>query len=267
MTHPTPIRRSRIACLALAASVMVGAIGIGSATPASATPTPQQYFIIRAHLDFFDREPTADEITWWDAYLATHSRSGMITSMIESGEFTNYWVAGAHTRYVDGFETSDADFIDHLSDLSSTHNYLATELDVLESASYFSINGGTNTGYVTAIYWDTLNRAPDSGGLSYWVGRLNAATSTRRQVANSFIRSSEAAGKRVGGPSSASSCLTIDFDSLESIHAGSYCLILDRMADSGGLSYWTGQLTGSAQLPTLWASLAGSTEYYNLAQP
>jgi hypothetical protein len=38
------------------------------------------------------------------------------------------------------------------------------------------------------------------------------------------------------------------------------------MADSGGATYWSGVLAGTDQLPSLWASLAGSTEYFTNAQ-
>lgn len=45
-----------------------------------------------------------------------------------------------------------------------------------ESAALYS---GDNTAFVTAIYNNVLNRAPDSEGLAFWVGALNSSALTR----------------------------------------------------------------------------------------
>jgi hypothetical protein len=68
----------------------------------------------------------------------------------------------------------------------------AFRANLLGSSEYYR-NFGFNspTGFVTALYADLLNRAPDSGGLAHWVAQLNGGTS-RASVANSFLSSSEA---------------------------------------------------------------------------
>lgn len=84
-------------------------------------------------------------------------------------------------------------------------------------------------------------------------------------MASYFIRTSEAAGLRVGS-ASIPSCSSTAFATSADLDAGSYCLILDRVADAPGRTFWIGQLTGTAQLPAMWASFAGSVEYFNNAQ-
>jgi hypothetical protein len=49
----------------------------------------------------------------------------------------------------------------------------------------------TNTQFVTLLYNNVLNRAPDSGGLAFWTGHLDSATQTRAQVLIGFSESQE----------------------------------------------------------------------------
>ncbi|HEV7722115.1 MAG TPA: DUF4214 domain-containing protein, partial [Iamia sp.] len=153
-----------------------------------------------------------------------------------------------------------------VTNLKANGNFVASESAIMASSAYFTASGGTNTSYVEAVYQDVLQRPADAPGLSYWAGRLTAGTSTRTSIANYFIRTTEAATRRVAGTSGATSCASVELIDVESIPAGSYCIVLDRLADAPGTTYWTTQLTATDQMPSLWASLAGSTEYYNSAQ-
>ena len=59
------------------------------------------------------------------------------------------------------------------------------------SASAPADHGGANdSAFVTALYENILDRAPDAAGLAYWVGQL-AGTSTRTSVLLSFTGSTE----------------------------------------------------------------------------
>lgn len=213
------------------------------------------------------REPTANEYTWWNAYLVSGSRETMVTSILQDDAFQYFWIAGVHTYYYGYFDSLDAGVDGQVSALASSNNYVATEVSVLSSSRYFTAAGSTNTLFVTELFRDILLREPDPSSLSYWVGRLNAGTSTRAQVATSLIRSSEGAARRVNGTAGQTACSSTVLTDEASLVAGSYCIVHDRLADPSGYSYWTGQLTGSGQLPTLWANLSGSTEYFNGAQP
>ncbi|MDH5288884.1 MAG: DUF4214 domain-containing protein [Acidimicrobiia bacterium] len=56
--------------------------------------------------------------------------------------------------------------------------------------------GGTDTGWVGALYTAVLGRGPDSPGLQYWLGRLEAGVPPAL-VAASIYQSDEALGRRV----------------------------------------------------------------------
>lgn len=265
MISATLHRRPHLSTAVVAIVVALVAM-LGPAQRADAV-TADEYFIEAAHRDFLLRYPSAAEVTWWSAYIGSNSRTSMVQQLLGNSEFEQLWVVGVRYRYLGEVDTSDPSFSTDLSNLGSTGNFVAAEVSVLASSSYFSLKGSTNTAFVEGIYQDVLLRPSDPGGLSYWVGQLNAATKTRAQVANSFVRTTEAANRRVGGPSGATTCSTTTLDDLASLTAGAYCLVLDRMASPGDITYWSGQLSGTDQLPSLWASMAGSTEYYTNAQP
>jgi hypothetical protein len=249
----------------MAALVVAPVVGLG-AEPASAL-TPNENFIVAVHEDFLQRGPSYNELTWWSAYIGGGgTRASMVANVLDSSEFKQLWLTGVRQYYLGEVDFEDPQFATDLSNLVSTDDFVASEVAVLASTRYFNYSGGTNTAYVESLYQHVLLRPSDSGGLTYWVGRLNAATATRASVAAHFIRTTEGATRRVAGASGATSCATTVLVDEASLAAGSYCLILDRMADSGGTTYWVGQLTGTNQLPSLWASLAGSTEYFNNAQ-
>jgi len=63
----------------------------------------------------------------------------------------------------------------------------------VNSAEFQSKNLG-NVQYVTSLYNGLLGRAPDTAGLNYWVGQINANPAARKTLLNQFLASSEFAG-------------------------------------------------------------------------
>lgn len=260
-----PHRPSRLAVLGLLVFTSVALLpGLGGGSVAHATD-PNENYIDRVYNDFLGRDPDDTEVASGESYLGTHTDAQLVTTVFQGREFENAWIYLTHFKYVGAGPTS-TQFGSEYSALNSTHDYLQTELTVLSGADYYSAAGGTNGGFVSKIYTDILYRTADPSGLSYWTNILNTAAHTRSYVAQYFIRSTEGSGVRVAGPSSMTTCTTTDLTDASSLQSGSYCLLLKRMADSSGKTYWTGQLSGTAQLPTLWDSLASSSEYYTLAQ-
>lgn len=257
-TRPT---RAATFLVALAGALL---LAIALPTKPAGALTNDEKFITAVYEDFVLRPPTDDEYLWWTAYLAgSGSKTAMVQNVLELEEFEYYFVLGASNYYSD---TNDAALDTVFSTLTSTEDFVAAEVALLAGSTFYSAHGSTNTGFVTALYDRVLLRTPDASGLAYWVGRLDAATATRAYVASVFVKGSESGARRVGGMAGASSCSTVYLDATASLAAGSYCLVLDRMAFPSEASYWVGQLSGSNSLPTLWSGLAGSAEYYTLAQ-
>lgn len=253
--------------LARAAIILAALLAAVSSTPTAAwaTTATDTKFIQRVYSDFLLRPPTNDEVTWWLAYLPSGSRLTMVNSVIQSSDFATLWVTGVNLLYngelpVSGEETAE------INAVTTSGDYLNTEATVLGGADYFDGTGGTNASFLTELYLAVLHRDEDPSGGAYYLGQLNSGAKTRKQVATALIHSTEASTRRVAGPAGATACDLTTLDGYTAPESGSYCIVLDRLADPSGQSYWVGQLSGSAQLPSLWASLAASTEYYNLAQ-
>lgn len=233
------------------------------ATPAAAE-TPDEKFVSTVYAEFLLRYPQPEELADGVDYIDNGgTRAALVANLLDGDEFKNLWVLGASLYYLGAI---DAQVPTITNNLIANDNFVASEVALLAGTSYYTNNGGTNTLFVEALYKDTLLRPVDAPALSYWVGRLNAGTASRSYVANYVVRSTESATARVGGAGGITTCPTTELTDAESLAAGSYCIILDRMADSAGLAYWSNRLAQTDQLPALWASMTGSTEYFNLAQ-
>lgn len=232
--------------------------------PASAL-TPNENFVNRLYRDFYLRDATQAELALGAVQLQGQTRAAFTVNFLNSTPFRANWVEGVYQRYTLRSPTS-SQFSSAMSSLATYGNYLSVELDALASSYYFALAGSTNREYVDALYSDLLWRVADTSGWDYWTDQLNLGHRTRRQVAEYIVRSNESSRIRVRGVGNPTTCLGTDLTNFDDLALGSYCLLLDRLADSSGAAYWTAQLEGNGQLPSLWINLASSSEYYSLAQ-
>lgn len=74
-----------------------------------------------------------------------------------------------------------------LSALSSAYSTNPVVKSMLDSFSTSAESGrlypGTTSDFVTAVYRNLFNRAPDTSGLNYWVGEINSGRITKAQAA------------------------------------------------------------------------------------
>ncbi|HEY4377105.1 MAG TPA: DUF4214 domain-containing protein [Acidimicrobiales bacterium] len=251
----------------------VGAVVVASCAasvvgaPAAHATAGNRAFVWAIYADFLGNTPSAGEVSAWESQLdlGTLTRGQMIDQIFASADFQATYISQVFEYYMNRY-TLDSESSAAQTDVGSG-DYLSLEKLAIGANDYawddYAGSAATDTEFVTKLYNDVLWRAPDSGGLAYWTGVLGGGT-TRSSVAGQIIRLSEAAGDRVGGVVT-SPCTSTTLGSFTDIQSGAYCLILKRAADSGGLTYWTGQLSGSGQLPALYKSLASSSEYYTRA--
>jgi hypothetical protein len=106
------------------------------------------------------------------------------------------------------------------------------------SPEYFQNNGGTNTGFVTALYQDVLSRTPSQAELDGWVNALNNGAS-RLSVSVAFLTSTEYR----------TNLITLDYN-----------LYLGRNPDPTGLAGWLTALNNGATDQMVLAGILGSPE-------
>jgi hypothetical protein len=114
------------------------------------------------------------------------------------------------------------------------------DVSVVGSGEYFQLRGGgSNDGFLTAVYHDLFQRIPDTSGQANF-GPLLAAGVSRTQVADAIFSSTEF---RMG--------LVRSF----------YECFLRREPDSGGLSHFANVLQQGTRDQDVIAAIVGSQEY------
>jgi hypothetical protein len=116
---------------------------------------------------------------------------------------------------------------------------------ILASPEYLQDAGGTNAGFVAALYHDILHRPADAAGAASWQAGLLAGM-TRDQVADAILHSPEA------------DALTVQ----EFFQA-----YLHRPADPQGLATFGGLLQSGGTSDQVRADILGSPEYFNESHP
>ncbi|MDQ5841513.1 MAG: DUF4214 domain-containing protein, partial [Chloroflexota bacterium] len=102
------------------------------------------------------------------------------------------------------------------------------------------IPGTQNQRYVSRVYLDLFNRAPDAAGLAGWTAKLDSGT-PRVAVANAITSSPEYRSKLI---------------------AGSYAKYLGRTPDPTGLSGWLAAMNRGITISQMESGFIASNEYY-----
>ena len=123
------------------------------------------------------------------------------------------------------------------------------------SAEYQGFNRD-NTGFVTDLYVTFFNRAPDAGGLNFWVSQVNSGM-PREVVLASFMFSAEftAFTQAIFGNTAARA----EVDTVTDFYRG----LLARLPDPGGFTAWvsnfrTAQCQGAAAVNNMVEGISGS---------
>ncbi|HVA15141.1 MAG TPA: DUF4214 domain-containing protein, partial [Stellaceae bacterium] len=114
---------------------------------------------------------------------------------------------------------------------------------IVSSDEYFALHGGTNDGFLAALFQDALDRPIDAAAKAAFEQYL-AAGADRAQIAAIVFGSHEYHAELV-----------------QSI----YLDLLDRNADASGDAFWAEQLDGGASDEQVSAVIAASDEYFTMS--
>lgn len=131
---------------------------------------------------------------------------------------------GAHTQYTIAAGRTGLT----ISGDGQTENLANVDTLVFTDGIDISFDAAGDPGEAYRIYQAAFNRAPDQGGLGYWIKTLDAGASLT-DVANAFVHSNEFSGKY--GALDTNGYV----DQL-------YLNVLHRAGDSLGIAYWTQHL-------------------------
>src|SRR5262249_2435692 len=184
-------------------------------TLADTLTTENQRYVNLLYLQLLGRAADAGGLNAFVGLLeqATLTRGQVALAIANSDEYRNIVVRNLY-RTLLGREAEQAGLDFFVSFLRAGGTVPQLKAVLIGSAEYFQKNGGTNDGFVTALYRDVLGRAADPGGRQFF-NQVLAAGVPRTDVAGLIVVSRE---------------------NLERIVQGWFRQYLRRSADPGGLN-------------------------------
>lgn len=209
------------------------------ATGPCVSPTGSAAFLCAAYQKLLGRNPDPAGFTTYLALLDGGATPTQVAhDIVTSAEYRADLVEGWYQSFLGG--PADP------SGLQLWTNHLANgatdqsvEAGIASSPEFYADAGGTNAGFIGALYSDVLGRAVDPAGLQAWESALSGGMS-RLGVALGILNSGEGRAHFVG----------VEYQQL-----------LGRPADTGGVAGWVGQLASGATDEDVVAGLVGSPEF------
>ena len=197
-------------------------------------------FVTAAYVDVLGRAPEPAGLNSWTARIsAGMARSDMATAFNSSDEYYLLKIREAYNRALnrDPEPSGQSYWLAKLQRRElSPENIYATFL--YSDEMYNVQGGGTNPGYVNALYQELLGRPAEADGMNYWLDRLGRER--RSIVSDGIWYSNEKYNVRV---------------------EEAFQTFLGRSADAGAVSYWSGY--AKAYGPTaMRAAIMASNEYW-----
>lgn len=208
--------------------------------------TPNTHWVNEVYGDLLHRAAEPAALAYWAGRLASGESRAQVAATIEAtDEYRGDEINQVYEHY-----------LHRAADPGALHfgtSYLAAgdaieQLTVIVAGSheYFANRGGgTNDGFLTALYQDTLARPVDSGARQYFDHLLASGTS-RSQVASAVFASDEYLGD---------------------LTAGIYLDLLERPVDAGAKSFWITQLQHGVRDEQVTAAVCASDEYFAKTAP
>jgi hypothetical protein len=208
-------------------------------TPTS--PANDADFLAAVYQSVLNRALDAAGKTYWLGLLsAGTSRVEVSLDIVTSHEARTDVIAGFYTNLL--HRSGDSQELNAFVNLFDT-GWTQSQIKSLfyGSAEYFQVRGGgTNTGFINALYQDEFNRAPDSQSLAALTQFL-ASGQSRILAANIVTGSLEA----------------------DQIQVNDYYLAyLHRAADAAGLAYWSNLFQQTHRDDLIQAGILGTQEFY-----
>jgi uncharacterized protein (TIGR03118 family) len=215
----------------------------GSLRPDVSNPpgTANQRFLSQVYLDLLHRPIDPTGLATWSGLLAQGvPRTQIVLTIEASMEFRTVVVQGLYNTFLhraadDGGLKAFTDFLARGGTIEQV------EESITSSPEYFqNRGGGTNDGFLDALYQDALNRSVDPFGRSVFDQAL-AHGATRAEVATAIFTSNEF---------------------LQDLVDSFFQRFLRRAPDNAGLATFTGLLRQGARDEQVIAFIVGSEEYF-----
>ena len=201
-------------------------------------------FVLQAYRDLLGRTPDVSTVAYWNSILTYQLSRRELAEVIDtSTEYDSGQVNALYSTLL--WRAAGPDGTSYwVNFVKSGGTWEQVNEALLASAEYYARAGGTNQGFIGAVYWDILGHAPSSSSLAYWGSKLAAGLS-RHDFAAAVVTSPEGYTR---------------------LAAGWYQQLLRRPANSTELANNVGALQRGTTDQRLIANIVGSAEYEQRAQ-
>jgi hypothetical protein len=198
-------------------------------------------FVHSAYFTLLGHDVDPGGLTYWVNAIDTGTpRSALASALSTSADYRTRVIGGTGLNSFYEFylgRASDLNGVDFwVGQMASGMTFEQVRLRFVGSPEYFIHHQSDPSTTIDALYMDVLGR-PDTNdpGKAYWMANFNATT-----IAAQFLFSQEGRTHLVNGD---------------------YTLILNRVADTPGLSFWANQLLSGASDENIINLILGSQEY------
>jgi hypothetical protein len=226
-------------------SSQAGAVNVfntSELSPALFVGNANQAFVFKVFRDLLGRLPDPGGLAAFAQLMSQGFSPTQVVQTIEGSlEYRAREVQNLYTRLL--HRSADAGGLIAFANMLGAGGTVAqVEVGLLASGEYFANRGGgTDAGFVNALYLDVLGRSADASAES-WVNALNSQSLTRAQVAADILNSGEG---------------------LRDLVQGFYTEFLFRSASSSELNVWVHALQNGVSQEAALAAILGSTESFH----
>jgi len=215
-------------------------------TPATATvtitevqETPEEAVVKQAYEDLLGREAEEAGLQFYADKLeaGTMNEFQMATAMQNSPEYRTRQLQSMYQKYL-GRVADAAGLSAHMNYLAAGGTWDGIRATFLASSEYYRRAGGSDAGFLAALYRDVLGRAIDPVGQQEFGNLLR--NESRETVARTLLASDEAYDKKI---------------------AAVYDELLERTPSAGEVDFYSNQLARGAREDQIISAFVASPEY------
>ena len=220
-----------------------GTLVITNGTPGTPGPGQLSRYIYRAYSDVLHRVGEDAGVEYWGNFVNFGGSRGQVAlGFTDTQEYLTDVVNGMYSNILKRAGETDGVtyWVGQIQNGQTTDEQLAA-LFLSSDEFYANAGGGTDSGWVDALYQSVLGRSPDATGKDAWVNALQSGWS-RTQVAYAFTSSTEQLTQKV---------------------IGYYNALLHRTPNQSDVAYWVNAMQNGVHDENLMAAFIGSDEYFN----
>ena len=213
--------------------------------------TASERYVFNLYESLLSRPSDPGGLAYWSGIL-NHgmARSQVVSGLLGSSEYQAVEVNRFYQAFLNR-TASAAELSAGVAILAAAHPFGLPGAEdqlratILGSAEYFQTRGGgSNTGFLSALYQDLLGRSVDSGGATVFGNALSGGAS-RAQIALAILLSKETDQFQV---------------------KAYFGQLLHRSGDTGGINYFAGLLQQGVPETVIVGAMAVSDEFFILSQ-